>query len=154
MTWINFPTYAMLTILGWILGMLMNTIGNKNLVKQLGIALVISGQLILTLFLIKLWMILGRPPMRTLGETRLWYSFFLPIIGLITYHRWKYNWFLVYSLLLACLFLCLNLTYPENYSKTLMPALQSPWFVPHVIVYIFSYALLAASSLVAIKGSH
>ena len=33
-----------------------------------------------------------------------------------------------------------------------MPALQSPWFVPHVIVYIFSYALLAASSLVAVKG--
>ena len=33
-----------------------------------------------------------------------------------------------------------------------MPALQSPWFVPHVIVYIFSYALLAASSLVAVFG--
>ena len=33
-----------------------------------------------------------------------------------------------------------------------MPALQSPWFVPHVIVYIFSYALLAASSLVAVYG--
>ena len=152
MTWINFPTYALLTIMGWIIGMLMNAIGKSNLVKQLGIALVIAGQIVLTLFLVKLWIILDRPPMRTLGETRLWYSFFLPIIGLITYQRWKYHWFLVYSLLLACLFLGFNLAYPENYSKTLMPALQSPWFIPHVIVYIFSYALLAASSLVAIKG--
>jgi ABC-type transport system involved in cytochrome c biogenesis permease subunit len=33
-----------------------------------------------------------------------------------------------------------------------MPALQSPWFIPHVLVYLFSYAVLAASSIVAIKG--
>jgi ABC-type transport system involved in cytochrome c biogenesis permease subunit len=50
------------------------------------------------------------------------------------------------------LFLFINYLHPETYEKTLMPALQSPWFVPHVIVYIFSYALLAASSLVAVKG--
>ncbi len=42
--------------------------------------------------------------------------------------------------------------HPENFSKTLMPALQSPWFVPHVVVYIFAYAFLAASSLVAVRG--
>jgi ABC-type transport system involved in cytochrome c biogenesis permease subunit len=57
-----------------------------------------------------------------------------------------------YALLLAILFLAINFLHPETYEKTLMPALQSPWFVPHVIVYIFSYALLAASSLVAVKG--
>jgi ABC-type transport system involved in cytochrome c biogenesis permease subunit len=33
-----------------------------------------------------------------------------------------------------------------------MPALQSTWFVPHVIVYILGYALLAASALVAVRG--
>jgi len=33
-----------------------------------------------------------------------------------------------------------------------MPALQSPWFVPHVVVYIIAYALLAVSSLIGIKG--
>ena len=31
-----------------------------------------------------------------------------------------------------------------------MPALQSPWFAPHVIVYMFSYALLGAATLMAI----
>lgn len=30
-----------------------------------------------------------------------------------------------------------------------MPALQSPWFVPHVASYVFSYALLTVSALLA-----
>jgi ABC-type transport system involved in cytochrome c biogenesis permease subunit len=52
----------------------------------------------------------------------------------------------------AILFLLINYLKPESYNKSLMPALKSPWFIPHVIVYIFSYALLAASSIVALKG--
>jgi ABC-type transport system involved in cytochrome c biogenesis permease subunit len=124
----------------------------QGLTKKAGLMLIVIGQLVITFFIFKLWLLLDRPPMRTLGETRLWYSFFLPLIGLITYQRWKYNWFLAYSLILSGLFLLLNVVYPENYSKTLMPALQSPWFIPHVIVYIFAYALLAASSIVAAKG--
>ena len=34
--------------------------------------------------------------------------------------------------------------------KTLMPALQSPWFAPHVIVYMFAYAVLGAAAVMAI----
>jgi ABC-type transport system involved in cytochrome c biogenesis permease subunit len=30
-----------------------------------------------------------------------------------------------------------------------MPALQSPWFAPHVIVYMFAYALLGAAAVMA-----
>ena len=29
-----------------------------------------------------------------------------------------------------------------------MPALQSPWFAPHVIIYMFSYAILGAATLI------
>jgi ABC-type transport system involved in cytochrome c biogenesis permease subunit len=53
---------------------------------------------------------------------------------------------------MAGIFLVINYMNPETYSKTLMPALQSPWFIPHVLVYLLSYAVLAASSIVAIKG--
>ena len=28
-----------------------------------------------------------------------------------------------------------------------MPALQSPWFAPHVIIYMFAYAMLGASAI-------
>ena len=31
-----------------------------------------------------------------------------------------------------------------------MPALQSPWFAPHVIVYMFAYALLGAATVMAL----
>ena len=34
-------------------------------------------------------------------------------------------------------------------TKTLMPALQSPWFAPHVFVYIFAYALLGVAVVIA-----
>jgi ABC-type transport system involved in cytochrome c biogenesis permease subunit len=118
----------------------------------IGDALVIVSILIVATYITLLWIELKRPPLRTLGETRLWYSFFLPLIGIVTYKRWNIKWFLVYSNAMAILFMMLNILHPENFDKTLMPALQSPWFVPHVIVYIFGYALLAASTLVAVKG--
>jgi ABC-type transport system involved in cytochrome c biogenesis permease subunit len=90
--------------------------------------------------------------MRTLGETRLWYTIFLSSIGLITYLRWKYKTLLAFTILMAFLFLLINLLHPETYDKTLMPALQSPWFIPHVIVYILAYAILAFSSMIAVYG--
>ena len=101
--------------------------------------------------IVYLWISFGRPPMRTMGETRLWYSFFLPVVGWVTYRRWKFKWFLGYSLIMGIVFLIINLLNPEIFIKHLPPALQSPWFVPHVIVYILGYSLLAASALIAIR---
>lgn len=154
MTWIDFPLYSSIVIIFWLLGLILLGLSyaRTKLNKFTSLSFVI-GWLILILFVGKLWLELDRPPMRTLGETRLWYSTFLPLVGFITYLRWKYKWFLAYSMAMAGLFLIINYLNPETYSKTLMPALQSPWFVPHVLVYLFSYAVLAASSIVAIKGS-
>ena len=39
---------------------------------------------------------------------------------------------------------------PVFRSKSLVPALQSPWFVPHVVVYMFAYALLSAATIMAL----
>jgi len=88
--------------------------------------------------------------MRTIGETRLWYVFFLPLLGCVTYHFWKYRWFLSYSLLMGIVFFSINLLKPEVFVKQLPPALQSAWFVLHVIVYILGYSMLAASAIIAI----
>ena len=59
---------------------------------------------------------------------------------------------LAYTLLMAILFLFINYFNPDTFDKTLMPALQSPWFIPHVIVYIIGYAFLAVSSLIGLFG--
>lgn len=109
-----------------------------------------AGIAIFFAFILGMWTALERPPLRTMGETRLWYSFFMPVAGIIVYSRWKYKWILSFSTLMALVFICVNLFKPGIHSKTLMPALQSPWFAPHVIVYMFSYALFGAATLAAI----
>ena len=109
-----------------------------------------AGLLVFFSYIISMWVVLEHPPLRTMGETRLWYSFFLPLTGLVIYSRWHYRWLLSFSTLMAVVFVCVNLLKPEIHSKTLMPALQSPWFAPHVIVYMFCYALLGAAAVMAV----
>ena len=88
--------------------------------------------------------------MRTLGETRLWYSLFLSVAGIAMYARYRYSWLLTFSTIVATVFICVNLFKPEIHDRTLMPALQSAWFVPHVIVYMMAYALLGATAVFAL----
>ena len=101
-------------------------------------------------FIVMLWLTLQRPPLRTMGETRLWYSFFLLVAGIFTYIRWRYRWIMLFAAILATVFITINILKPEIHDQTLMPALQSVWFVPHVSVYMFSYALLGCGTLLAI----
>ena len=153
MIWINFPAFAITAIILWIASILLNTFfSKKKALEYFSLIISFIGIIVIFSFIVLLWKALERPPLRTLGETRLWYAFFLPIVGIISYFRLKYKWFLSFSMLVAIVFLCVDLLHPEYYSKSLMPALQSPWFVPHVTVYILSYALMAAAALVAIKG--
>ncbi len=116
------------------------------------VALAAASVVVLGAFIAHLWMVLERPPMRTMGETRLWYSFCLLCAGLFTYARWHYRWILSFSTLMATVFLTINTLRPEIHDQSLMPALQSAWFVPHVAVYMFSYALLGCSLLLALWG--
>ena len=110
----------------------------------------VAGLAIFMAFIVGMWVSLERPPLRTMGETRLWYSFFLPVAGIITYIRWRYKWILSFSTVMSLVFICINLFKPEIHNKTLMPALQSPWFAPHGIVYMFAYAMLGAGAVVAV----
>ncbi len=107
---------------------------------------------LLAAFIIGLWTSLGRPPLRTMGETRLWYSFFALLAGLFTYLRWRYRWILSFSTVLATVFIMINIFRPEIHDQTLMPALQSGWFIPHVTVYMFSYSFLGCAFLLAVYG--
>ena len=118
--------------------------------RRTAVAFSILSSAILTAFIALLWGTLQRPPLRTMGETRLWYSFFAGVAGLFTYLRWKYKWILSFSTLLSTVFIVLNLAKPEIHDQTLMPALQSGWFIPHVTVYMFSYSLLGCAFLIAL----
>ncbi len=114
------------------------------------VTLSLCGSVVFMTFIAGLWVALERPPMRTMGETRLWYSFFLSLAGVAVYARWRYRWILSFSTLMSVVFICINIFKPEIHNKSLMPALQSVWFVPHVIVYMFAYALMGAVALFAV----
>jgi len=148
------PTlFTISAIVCWLIGMILFLFQDKfTFIRISAHGFFLAGVVVLTILAILLWQELGRAPMRTLGETRLWYALFLPLTGYATYIRWNYKWIIYYSGVMAIVFLGVNLAYPDNYDRTLMPALQSVWFVPHVIVYIFAYAILAVSALAAVKG--
>ena len=155
MSWDWFIYFAILSVLFWIVG---SWKAYKGAQKS-ACAFTVAGLLVFGTFIGLLWLSLERPPLRTMGETRLWYSFFLPLAGLITYIRWKYKWILSFSTILSIVFICVNLLKPEIHNKALMPALQSPWFAPHVIIYMFAYAILGAAAIMSIyllwiKKSH
>jgi ABC-type transport system involved in cytochrome c biogenesis permease subunit len=57
---------------------------------------------------------------------------------------------MLFSTVLATVFIIINIAKPEIHDQTLMPALQSVWFVPHVSIYMFSYALLGCATLLAV----
>ena len=146
MSWEFFAYFAIVAVLLWTAGAFAAWRG-KTAVAYAATA---GGLLVFFSFIVAMWVSLERPPLRTMGETRLWYSFFLPFAGLLVYSRWKYKWVLSFSTLMAVVFVCINIFKPEIHDKTLMPALQSPWFAPHVIVYMFAYALLGAATLMAL----
>ena len=146
MTWEEFVYFALAAVLLWMTGAWAAWKDKKVLTYVSTLA----GLAVFFSFILLLWISLERPPLRTMGETRLWYSFFLPLAGIIVYSRWKYKWILTFSTVLALVFICVNLFKPEIHSKTLMPALQSPWFAPHVIVYMFAYAVLGAATVMAL----
>lgn len=145
-TWQHFPYFAVPSVLLWALGAYYALRERKVPT----VAFTLAGILLFFAFIAALWHSLERPPLRTMGETRLWYSFFLPVAGIITWSRWRYRWILSFSTVLATVFVCVNLFKPQIHNTTLMPALQSPWFAPHVIVYMFCYALFGAALAVAL----
>ena len=147
MGWNIFPMWAAIVIL------IAATSATLAIIKKerstVAMAMMLLAILGMAGFIAMLWTALERPPLRTMGETRLWYSFFLLVAGLFTYYRWQYRWIMLFSTVLAGVFIIINIAKPEIHDQTLMPALQSVWFVPHVSVYMFSYSLLGCATLLS-----
>ena len=61
--------------------------------------------------------------------------------------RW---WVLLVALLLTVFFTFLTVSRMGPSARNPMPALQSPWFIPHLIVYMAGYAMLAMAALLAV----
>ena len=51
---------------------------------------------------------------------------------------------------IAASFFCVHHFMPILHSDTLVPALQSPWFKPHIIAYMLAYTLMASAAMIAL----
>ncbi len=148
-TWNEFVWFALPALLCWIVASALAAYKKRC---HLVIGMAVAGLCVYAAFIVLLWMGLQRPPLRTLGETRLWYAFFMMLSGLLTYMKWRYRWIMAFSCIVSAVFILLNILHPEIHDRSLMPALQSYWFVPHVTVYIFAYSVLGCACLLAIAG--
>ncbi len=151
MTWEHHLIFAAVAAVFWIAGSLL-AIAKFSKRYVWTIIAYTTGVVIYAAYITGLWISLHRPPLVTMGETRLWYSLFLSLAGLITYIRWRYKWILSLTTVMSLVFVAVNVLRPGIHDRVLMPVLQSIWFVPHVTVYMFSYALLACTFLMAIAG--
>ena len=53
------------------------------------------------------------------------------------------------AVLIAAAFFCVHHFMPILHSDTLVPALQSPWFKPHIIAYMLAYTFMGAAAVIA-----
>ncbi len=104
------------------------------------------------IFIGLLWSELERPPLKTMAETRLWYSVFVSLITWVVFLQTKSKALYLLGFIMSSVFLLVDILNPEYQTKNLMPALQSPWFIPHVVIYMISYAVLAAACLTVLIG--
>ena len=149
--WHYFNLITYISVALWLLSGTLIYSKSKAL-RNLSITAHLVATLTIGVFIVALWQNLDRPPLRTLAETRIWYAFFMGLIGCAIYWLYRQKWMLSYSAVMGIVFIVLTYTHPDTMNKALMPALQSVWFIPHVIVYIFAYAMLGMASLTAFYG--
>lgn len=114
----------------------------------LGLALILTGLGLGIGMMVMAWIEMGQPPFRTLYQSLIFFSVTTAIVFLFAARR---------SVVLGLgtgLFIVAILTYGYLQRDTravyLPPALQSGWFVPHVVVYFLGYSALFVSFIASV----
>jgi cytochrome c-type biogenesis protein CcsB len=121
----------------------------KPMVRRLGIVLLGVACVYNAAMIGSMWVGMGRPPFKTLYETLLLAPFCIAAVGLLMI--WLHRLSLLTAFAALGALICLYCAYrrPDWEVVLLPPALQSAWFVPHVITYFISYAALFISFVLA-----
>ena len=88
----------------------------------------------------------GHPPLQNLYEFLMCMAALIPVLTFVSAKMDGQNTLLVDSLLLAVVMIPVGFVM-DGSVKRLMPALQSPFFVPHVGAYVLGYVLLMRAAL-------
>jgi cytochrome c-type biogenesis protein CcsB len=122
----------------------------KKVVAQAGTAAMLAALVMNAgLFLLR-WQEAGRAPLKSLFESLVFFALCIAIV--YVFFEWIYETrvFGVPATLLALGCLAYAITKWDAEIVKLPPALQSPWFVPHVMVYFVGYAAVSLAFALAV----
>ncbi len=103
-----------------------------------------------TILLIYRWIDAERPPFKTLFETMIFYPWCVSFILFLLLGYYRLFLLLPFCNILSTTGFIYAVIKPEIEYVNLPPALQSFWFIPHVVIYFISYAALFCSFILAI----
>jgi cytochrome c-type biogenesis protein CcsB len=124
----------------------------QRVVAQAGTGLMLAALILNAGLFVLRWPEAGRAPLKSLFESLVFFALCIAIVYVFFEWIYKTRVFGVPATLLALGCLVYALTKWDAEIVKLPPALQSPWFVPHVMVYFVGYAAVAlAFALAAIQ---
>ena len=96
------------------------------------------------------WYIAGYPPFANMYHVLTFLSFSFFPLYLILIYKEKLDWVLPYFILIAVFPLIGVLFMESQVSWNRVPALQSIWFMPHIVSYLISYSLAAVAFIIGV----
>jgi cytochrome c-type biogenesis protein CcsB len=122
----------------------------KKVVAQAGTALMLAALVLnLGLFIVR-WHEAGRAPLKSLFESLVFFALCIAVVYVFFEAIYKTRAFGVPATFLALGCLVYAVGRWDAEIVKLPPALQSPWFVPHVMVYFVGYAAVAIAFALAV----
>lgn len=96
------------------------------------------------------WAEAERPPFKTMQESLVLFAWCMALVYLVVDRFYRLAWFGAASSGFACLLLVYSVVKADIEVGTLPAALQSVWFVPHVVVYFVGYGALFLATVAAV----
>ena len=143
-------------LIGQILAFLLSIIYikiNKLLIARVAKSILVLSWLIITAIIVINWINEGRPPFKTLFESLILLAWCINLTGIFSYFDNKYPLLWLLVSLSASFTILYALTKPDIEKVLLPPALQSVWFIPHVVVYFVGYSALMIGSIGLLGGT-
>jgi len=123
----------------------------RERIARLSVLILGIGFALNTVAIVDRWVEAGRPPFKTLFETLLLYPWCISLLALALIWAHRLRLLVVFAAAFNLVGLAYGLSRPDVEIVHLPPALQSVWFIPHVVIYFIAYAALAlAAGLAAV----
>lgn len=142
-------TFGLFPVVAGTYGLVVLKKGGETL-RKLGSILFTLAFIMSTALIAVRWMEAGRPPFKTLYESLLLFSWCTAFLYVLVERYYRIAWFGFMTAGFVWLVYGYAVYKADAEIVNLPAALQSPWFIPHVMVYFVGYAALFFAFIAAI----